>query len=203
MKVILLTDVKGRGKEGDVIDVARGFAANYLLPRNMAVMATPGNLKQLEARMHNIHKREEAKRNEAEGQAALIAGKSVVIEAKAGEGGKLFGSVTAGMVADALSAQLGVDVDRKKLDLHGHIKNVGEHTIDVRIYQDVTATLVLNVVPLGGVLLPAEAAPAPAKVTEEPVEEEAAPVEGDGLPTDEHDEDAEADGESATVEDEA
>jgi len=203
MKVILLTDVKGRWKEGDVIDVARGFAANYLLPRNMAVMATPGNLKQLEARMHNIHKREEAKRTEAEGQAALIAGKSVVIEAKAGEGGKLFGSVTAGMVADALSAQLGVDVDRKKLDLHGHIKNVGEHTIDVRIYQDVTATLVLNVVPLGGALLPAEAAPVATKAVEEAPAEEAEPVEGEVLATDEHDEDAEAEGESAQVEDEA
>lgn len=200
MKVILLTDVKGRGKEGDVIDVARGFAANFLLPRNMAVMATPGNLKQLEARMHNIQKREEAKRTEAEGQAALIAGKSVVIEAKAGDGGKLFGSVTAGMVADALSAQLGVDVDRKKLDLHGHIKNVGEHTIDVRIYQDVTATLVLNVVPLGGA---AEAAPVAAKAVEEAAAEAAELVEGEALATDEHDEDAEAERESAEVEDEA
>lgn len=203
MKVILLTDVKGRGKEGDVIDVARGFAANYLLPRNMAVMATPGNLKQLEARMHNIHKREEAKRGEAEGQAALISGKSLVIEAKAGEGGKLFGSVTAGMVADALSSQLGVDVDRKKLDLHGHIKTVGAHTIDVRIYQDVTAQLVLNVVPLGGVLLPAEVVPVETKAAEEPVAEEAEPVEGEDLTTDEHDEEAEAEGESAHAEDEA
>lgn len=149
MKVILLTDVKGRGKEGDVIEVARGYAANYLLPRKMAVMATPGNLKQLEARMSNIHKREETKRAEADGQAALIAGKKIVVEVKAGEAGKLFGSVTAGMVADALSEQLGVDVDRKKLDLHGHIKNVGEHTIDVRIYQEVTAQIVLCVVPVG------------------------------------------------------
>lgn len=150
MKVILLSDVKGRGKEGDVIEVARGFATNYLLPRNLATLATAGNLKQLESRMHNIHKREELKRGEAEGQAAQISGKSVVIEVKAGDGGKLFGSVTAGMVADALTSQLGVDVDRKKLDLHGHIKTVGEHTIDVRIYESVTAQLVLNVVPVGG-----------------------------------------------------
>lgn len=150
MKVILLSDVKGRGKEGDVIEVARGFATNYLLPRNMATLATPGNLKQLEARMHNIHKREETKRAEAENLAGQISGKALVIEVKAGDGGKLFGSVTAGMVADALAAQLGVDVDRRKLDLHGHIKNVGEHTIDVRIYEDVKVELVLNVVPEGG-----------------------------------------------------
>lgn len=201
MKVILTTDVKGRGKEGDVIEVARGFAANYLLPREMAILATPGNLKQLEARMHNIHKREAAKRGDAEGLAAQIAGKALVIEAKAGDGGKLFGSVTSGMVADALGAQLGVDVDRKKLDLHGHIKTVGEHTIDVRIYEDVTATLVLTVIPVGG-----EApAAAPAVVEEAPadVDAEPEPEVEDGLPADEHDEDAEAADEAAEVEDEA
>jgi large subunit ribosomal protein L9 len=179
MKVILLTDVKGRGKEGDVIEVARGFAANYLLPRKMAVEATSGNLKQLEARMHNIQKREEAKRAEAEGLAAQVSGKALTVEAKAGEGGKLFGSVTAGMVADALAEQLGVEVDRKKLDLHGHIKTVGEHTIGVRIYQDVTAEIVVNVVPLGGELLPAPvpaapAAPAAVAETDAPVETETA-----------------------------
>ncbi|MDO8880471.1 MAG: 50S ribosomal protein L9 [Coriobacteriia bacterium] len=170
MKVILLTDVKGRGTEGDVIEVARGFAANYLLPRKMAIEATRGNLKQLEARMHNIEKREAAKRAEAEGLVSQITGKTVVIEAKAGEAGKLFGSVTAGMVADALSAQFGIEVDRKRLDLHGHIKTVGQHEIDVRIYQDVTASLVLSVVPLGGVLAPAAV---PSEVSE-PVAEAAA-----------------------------
>jgi len=173
MKVILLTDVKGRGKEGDVIEVARGFAANYLMPRKMAVEATPGNLKQLESRMHNIERREEAKRSAAEGLAGQIAGRTLVIEAKAGEEGKLFGSVTAGMVADAIESQIGVEVDRKRLDLHGHIKTVGEHTIDVRIYQDVTAQVTVHVVPEGGV--PAVAAPAQTAAIEtaaaEPVEE--------------------------------
>ncbi len=174
MKVILLSDVKGRGREGDVIEVARGFATNYLMPRNMAISATPGNLKQLEARMHNIKKREETKHVEAEGLAAQVSGKRLVIEVKAGDGGKLFGSVTAGMVADALAAQFGVDVDRRKLDLHGHIKNVGEHSIDVRIYQDVTATLVLNVVPIGGAVAaeaPVEVAVVDAAVEAEAIEE--------------------------------
>ncbi len=198
MKVILTTDVKGRGKEGDVIEVARGFAANYLLPREMAIQATPGNLKQLEARMHNIHKREAAKRGDAEGLAAKIAGKALVIEAKAGDGGKLFGSVTSGMVADALGAQLGVDVDRKRLDLHGHIKTVGEHTIDVRIYEDVTAQLVLTVIPVGGEV-PA-AAPA---VEKAPEEAEAETVAEADVVADESDEDTEAADEAADVEDEA
>ena len=180
MKIILLSDVKGRGKEGDVIEVARGFATNYLLPRNMAIQATPGNLKQLEARVHNIKKREEAKRSEAETHAAQVAGKNVVIEAKAGDGGKLFGSVTAGMVADALIEQLGVDVDRRKLDLHGHIKTLGEHMIDVRLYEDVTAQVMLNVVPLGGA---ADALAAPvaetAVVETVAVEEAEAPADAD------------------------
>jgi len=185
MKVILLTDVKGRGKEGDVIEVARGFAANYLMPRKMAVEATPGNLKQLESRMHNIERREGAKRSAAEGLAGQIAGRTLVIEAKAGEEGKLFGSVTAGMVADAIESQIGVEVDRKRLDLHGHIKTVGEHTIDVRIYQDVTAQVIVNVVPEGGV--PAVAAGPEAAATDakgpsmdaaaEPVDEAGADAE--------------------------
>jgi len=186
MKVILLTDVKGRGKEGDVIEVARGFAANYLLPRKMAVEATPGNLKQLESRMHNIQRREEAKRSEAEGLAAQVTGKALVIEAKAGEGGKLFGSVTAGMVADALESQLGVEVDRRKLDLHGHIKTVGEHIIDVRIYQDVTARLAVNVVPEGGgPVIESSVAAATAARTETPAGESASESASDAGPSEE------------------
>jgi len=172
MKVILLTDVKGRGKEGDVIEVARGFAANYLLPRKMAVEATSGNLKQLESRMHNIERREEAKRSEAEGHAARIAGRTLVIEAKAGEEGKLFGSVTSSMVADAIESQIGVEVDRRRLDLHGHIKTIGEHTIDVRIYQDVTAEIIVNVVPEGGALV------AGASTAAAVLQDESAPAEG-------------------------
>ena len=175
MKVILLSDVKGRGKEGDVIEVARGFATNYLMPRKMAIQATPGNLKQLEARVHNIKKREETKRTDAEAHAAQVAGKSIVIEMKAGDGGKLFGSVTGGMVADALAAQIGVDVDRRKLDLRGHIKTVGEHIIDVRLYDEVTAEVTLNVVPIGGAPVAAAAEVAPV----EPAAETDANVEDD------------------------
>lgn len=130
--------------------------------------------------MHNIHKREETKRVEAESLAAQISGKSLVIEVKAGEGGKLFGSVTPGMVADALAAQLGVDVDRRRLDLHGHIKAVGEHTIDVRIYENVTAQITLNVVPEGGAPVaaaPAAEAAAPEVAPEAEQAEEAPEVE--------------------------
>lgn len=123
--------------------------------------------------MHNIRKREETKHSEAESLAAQVSGKKLVIEVKAGDGGKLFGSVTAGMVADALASQAGVDVDRKKLDLHGHIKTVGEHTISVRIYEDVTAELRLSVVPVGGAAAAVEAEVAPVETVEVAEEAEA------------------------------
>lgn len=170
MKVILTEDVKGRGKEGDVIEVAHGFAVNFLLPRKMAVEATAGNLKQLEARMHNIRKREEARRGEAETLASAIDGKTVVIKAKAGEGTKLYGSVTSAMIGDAIADQLGVEVDRKKLEIHTHIKTLGEHVVAVHVYYDVKADVTVKVIPEGE-------APA-VEVAPEPVEaEEAAPVE--------------------------
>ncbi len=146
MKVILLTDLKGRGVEGDVIEVARGFAVNYLLPRKLAVEATPGNLKQLEARRHNIAKRETERRAEAERVAAAINGATVVIEAKASDEGKLFGSVTSGMIAEAMAAQLGVDVDRRKLEVKGHIKTLGDEPVVVHLYQDVVAEVTARVV---------------------------------------------------------
>lgn len=167
MKVILLSDVKGRGNEGDVIEVAQGFADNFLLPRKMAVAATPGNLKQLEARVHNIRKREGERHEEAAKVSASINGKTLIIEAKAGDTGKLFGSITAGAVAEALSAQTGVDVDRRKIGVHGHIKTVGDFPVVIHLYMDVTAEIVVRVVPEGG-------AAAALESTETVVAEEAA-----------------------------
>jgi large subunit ribosomal protein L9 len=177
MKVILLTDLKGRGSEGDVIEVARGFAVNYLLPRKMAVEATPGNLKQLEARKHNIAKREAERRAEAERVAGAIAGKTVVVEAKAGDEGKLFGSVTAGMIAEAMNAQLGVDLDRRKLELRTHIKTLGDYPVTAHLYADVAVDITVRVVRVGeGAAAVAEAASA-AGAEAEPVAEAASAVE--------------------------
>lgn len=172
MKVILTQELKGRGGEGDVIEVARGFAVNYLLPRKIAIEATPGNLKQLEQRMHNIKKREEARLSDAESMAARIEGKVVTIEAKVGDEGRLFGSVTAPMVHEAIVQQLGVDIDRRRIETHGHIKQVGPHVVDVSIYREITAQLTVEVVPEGG---QAATADAPAAV---PVEETVAEIEG-------------------------
>jgi large subunit ribosomal protein L9 len=149
MKVILLQELKGRGGEGDVIEVARGFAVNYLFPRKVAIEATSGNLKQLEQRRKNIEVRESGRLGEASGLAAALDGKVVTIGAKVGEEGRLFGSITALMVCEAIADQLGVEVDRRKVETHGHIKDVGEHPVDVSIYRDVKAHLTVQVVAEG------------------------------------------------------
>jgi large subunit ribosomal protein L9 len=166
MKVILTQEVKGRGSEGDVIDVARGFAVNYLLPRKMAIEATSGNIKQLDARKGNINKRNDDRRVAAQGAAGLIDGKTVIIGAKAGEDGKLFGSVTPLMVEVAVLEQLGVEVDHRKMELHGHIKKIGDYPVTVGVFTDVKAEVLVRVVPAG-----TEAAAAAAGA--EPVVEEA------------------------------
>ncbi|MDO8987721.1 MAG: 50S ribosomal protein L9 [Coriobacteriia bacterium] len=114
MKVILTQEVKGKGGEGDVIDVARGYAVNYLFARKMAIEATSGNLKQLEQRMHNVRNREATRLNGAASIAAGLEGKVVRIEAKVGEEGRLYGSITSQMIEDAIAQQYELAVDRKQ-----------------------------------------------------------------------------------------
>ena len=156
MKVILTQELKGKGGEGDVVDVARGYAVNYLLPRKLAIEATPGNLKQLDARKGNILKREETRIGEARTIAERLEGGRVTIEAKAGEEGRLFGSVTSPMIVDAIATQLDAEVDRRKVDVHGLIKELGEHTVTVQVYRDIKTEVTVVVVPEGGVVEQAE-----------------------------------------------
>ena len=157
MKVILLEELPGRGGEGDVIEVARGFANNYLLRNGIAVKATTGNLKQLEQRRNNIAKREEVRIADAEELKTKLEAAPVTIEARVGEEGNLFGSVTAQMIADAVKEQLGVEVDRRRVDVRKAIKVLGEHTVDVSLYRDIKATVALSVVDENGEVVPAEA----------------------------------------------
>ena len=111
MKVILLGEIKGKGGEGDVIDVAQGYAENYLFPKKLAVAATKGNLKQLEERRNNIAKREAVRMADANALKETLEGKQVTVDAKVGDEGILFGSVTAAMIADAVKDQLNVEID--------------------------------------------------------------------------------------------
>lgn len=147
MKVILLKELKGKGGEGDVIDVARGFANNYLLTQGYAVLATKGNLKQLEQRKHNIAKREETRIANAEALKAKLDDLKVTVDAQVGEEGQLFGSVTSVMVADAIQAAVDAEIDKRRVELGKPIKMVGEFPVDVSIYRDIKATV--NVVVAG------------------------------------------------------
>jgi large subunit ribosomal protein L9 len=149
MKVILLQELKGRGGEGDVIEVARGFAVNYLFPRRVAIEATSGNLKQLEQRRRNITVREEARVSDASSLVTALEGKTVRVEAKVGEEGRLFGSVTAPMIEAAILEQLGVEIDRRKIETHGAIKEIGPHPISVSVYRDLKAAVTVDVVAEG------------------------------------------------------
>ncbi|MBR3689790.1 MAG: 50S ribosomal protein L9 [Eggerthellaceae bacterium] len=140
MKVILLKELKGKGGEGDVIDVAPGFANNYLLTQGYAVKATKGNLKQLEQRKNNIAKREENRLAEAAALQAKLNETTVKIIAQVGDEGQLFGSVTSTMVADAIEA-LGIEIDKRRVELGKPIKLAGEHDVVVSIYRDIKATV--------------------------------------------------------------
>lgn len=145
MKVILLDELRGRGGEGDVIDVAQGYAENYLIPNGIAQPATSGNLKQLEERRHNIEKREEKRIADANALKEAIDGKSVTVEARIGDEGQLFGSVTTAQIADAIKAQLGAEVDRKRVERAAAIKTAGRHNVVVNLYRDINATVTVLV----------------------------------------------------------
>lgn len=169
MKVILLSELKGKGGEGDVVDVAPGFANNYLYPNKIAIPATKGNLKQLEQRKHNIAAREENRIAEANASKAALDALTVKVEARVGEEGVLFGSVTAAQIAESLKAQADMEIDRRRIEIKTAIKTAGEHTVQVSLYRDIKADLT--------VLVGDETtfnAPAEEEVAEEAAEEAAA-----------------------------
>lgn len=172
MKVILLTELKGKGGEGDVVDVADGFANNYLFPQKIAVPATKGNLKQLEQRKHNIATREETRLADAQKLKDQLEALTVQVEARVGEEGVLFGSVTAHMIADALKEAHGIEIDRRRIDLKNPIKVAGEHEVVVSIYRDIKTTLAI-VVGSAESFAAAEKAPEVEEAEEAPAEESA------------------------------
>ncbi len=167
MKVILLKELKGRGGEGDVIEVANGYANNYLLTQGYAIKATKGNLKQLEQRKHNIAKREETRLADAEAMRAKLDGATVKVLANVGEEGQLFGSVTSSIIADAIKEALDIEIDRRRVELGNPIKVAGEHAVVISIYRDIKATVTVNVV---SDKAPEE--PEAEEATEAPAEEE-------------------------------
>ena len=146
MKVILLKDVKGSGKAGDTLNVADGYARNFLLAKGLAVEANAKNLNELAGKKASAQHKLDVEKAENEKTAAEIGGKAVVIKARAGQGGKLFGAVTTANVADAIKEQLGGAVDKKKISLSSDIKAFGDYTATVKMTQGVSCTVTVKVV---------------------------------------------------------
>ena len=145
MKVYLLADVKGQGKKGEIVKVSDGYARNYLIPRQLAREVTDALLSELkakeESRLHKIA----VEKAEAKATADKVAASVIVIHAQPGPGGKLYGSVTAKEISEALKAQHGIDLDKRKINVPEPIKTFGSYTLDVKYYPEVTGKLNLIV----------------------------------------------------------
>lgn len=149
MKVILLADVKGTGTKEQVLNVSDGFARNFLFPKKLAVEATAGAVKEIERKKALEAKLEGERRAEAMERAKALSGKTIVLTAKCGDKGRLYGSITSQEIADELKVQHGITVDKRKIDLKEPIRQLGDQKVSVWIYQGVTTEMVVSVVPKG------------------------------------------------------
>ncbi|MGI6603821.1 MAG: 50S ribosomal protein L9 [Firmicutes bacterium] len=146
MKVILEQDVPRLGKKGEVVNVNDGYARNYLLPRKLARVATASSLKEVENRRRREAEKEARAAQEAKELAQRLAGRTVTIAARAGEGGRLFGSITNQDVATAVEKELGLTVDKRRVEMKEPLKALGSYTVTLRLYTEVTADITVNVV---------------------------------------------------------
>lgn len=145
MKVVLTQDVQGLGQAGQVKEVAEGYARNFLLPRKLAVAATPGALKQVEIQQAAERKRQHKADDEMQGLAKRLSEATVTVRSKVGEGGKLYGSITNSDVAEALEKQLGQSVDRRKIEIEEPIRHVGSYKLPIKLTKNVVPTINLVV----------------------------------------------------------
>lgn len=145
MQVILQQDVQGTGKKGELVKVSDGYAKNFLIKKGLAVAATKQALGELKSRQAAQDHKAQQELDTANETAGAISGRTVKISAKAGESGKLFGSVTSKEVADALSAQLGVDVDKRKITLDAEIKAFGTYNAEIKLHAGVSAKIYVMV----------------------------------------------------------
>lgn len=144
MKVILLEDVKGKGKKGELCNVSDGYARNFLFPKNLATQADSAAMSELKNREESKehHRKEEIAA--AKSQAEKLDGKTVTLKAKAGSAGRLFGSITSKEIAEQIKTELGIEVDRKKMTV-ADIKAFGEYTAEIKLYTGISAKLNVKV----------------------------------------------------------
>ncbi len=145
MEVILLEDVKTLGKKGDLVKVNDGYARNFIIAKKLGVEATNRNINDLKLKKANEEKIQLELLEEAKGLAKKIEEKPIVLEIKAGEGGKTFGSISTKEIATAVTSQFGFEIDKKKMSLTEPIKSIGTHLVTVKVHKDVTAKLTVKV----------------------------------------------------------
>lgn len=146
MEVILLKDSRSLGRRGEVVQVKPGFARNYLLPQGLALEATAGNMKVFEQQRTRLEAEAAKELEGAQAMAAAIEGTRIVVHKRASDAETLYGSVTATEIADALDAK-GIEVDRRRIDLEGGIKTIGDHHVLIHLHPEVSAELVITVLP--------------------------------------------------------
>lgn len=146
MKVIFLQDVKGTAKKGDVKEVSDGYARNFLIGKGLAVEANAKNMSDLAGKKASEQHKADVAKQEALDAAAAVKGKKVVCKCKAGQGGKLFGSVTAGNISDVIKEQLGISVDKKKISLASEIKAFGTYTAEIKFMAGISEKITVDVV---------------------------------------------------------
>ncbi|HGO2252787.1 TPA: 50S ribosomal protein L9 [Staphylococcus aureus] len=146
MKVIFIQDVKGKGKKGEVKEVPVGYANNFLLKKNYAVEATPGNLKQLELQKKRAKQERQQEIEDAKALKETLSNIEVEVSAKTGEGGKLFGSVSTKQIAEALKAQHDIKIDKRKMDLPNGIHSLGYTNVPVKLDKEVEGTIRVHTV---------------------------------------------------------
>ena len=147
MKVILLKDVKGSGKAGAVLEVADGYARNFLIAKGFAIEATAKNINDLNGKKAAAQHKLDVAKADAEAIASKLDKQSITIKAKAGQGGKLFGSVTSSTLCDLIKKQYGVEVDKKKVVLNTDIKAYGDYSFEIKMTQGVSAKMTVKVEP--------------------------------------------------------
>ena len=146
MRIVLRQDVDSLGHKGDLVDVADGYARNYLVPRGLAMKATPGVVAQSEAMRRSRAAKETRDRDAAQALAAQLGSRVVQIPVRAGEGGRLFGSVTATDIAEAVQAQMGIELDRRRVALDEPLRELGEAEVTIRLHADVSVAVTVELV---------------------------------------------------------
>jgi large subunit ribosomal protein L9 len=146
VRIILAGDIETLGRKGDVVTVADGYARNYLVPKGLAMVATKGTLRQAEDMRRAREERERKRKEEAAAKVAVLASEPVYISARAGEGGRLYGSVTSSDIARAVAEQLEEAIDRHNVRLEDPIRRLGTHQVEVHLHEEVNALVTVEVI---------------------------------------------------------